>query len=458
MGKLLSSPKLLVIAIAAIAVLLVSVAGGALGASFGLGFLSGPIPFISIPAERVAFIGSYPLLNSTIMFWVGGLILLFIAWRAGRKPKDVPSGWQNLMEMIYEFFSNTVDGVAGGTPKAGRRFLALVTTIFLVVMIINWVGILPGVGSVGRIEKIEEWAHHHAETEVEELEHDNPEYAANFESILHADMDTLRSDHPKMSDEEIEADLIPELVHEMYLAAAIVDVVGHSQGETFVAFDGVFVPLGRGEQKRVPLSAIVPLDPVALHDIEAVFGSGVDYRENAEYKEFKHALHDSKVGEDDFTGSHGESYNFAGQTAGLLVPYLRGASTDINTTLAIAIVAMFTVQIWGFRALGVRGYGGKFLVNPKKGPIAMFVGILEGFGEITRTISFTFRLFGNMFAGEILLIAMAFLLPLIGIIPFMGLELFVGVIQAYIFAMLTLVFGVMAVASHGDHDSHAEDH
>ena len=102
----------------------------------------------------------------------------------------------------------------------------------------------------------------------------------------------------------------------------------------------------------------------------------------------------------------------------------------------IAIVAMFTVQIWGFKALGFRGYSGKFLVNPiTKGPIATFVGLLEGFGEMTRTISFTFRLFGNMFAGEILLIAMAFLLPLIGIIPFMGLELFVGVIQAYIFAI-----------------------
>ena len=446
MGKLLSSPKLLVIAIAAIAVLLVSVAGGALGASFGLGFLSGPIPFISIPAERVAFIGDYPLLNSTIMFWVGGFILLFIAWRAGRKPKDVPSGWQNLMEMIYEFFSNTVDGVAGGTPKAGRRFLALVSTIFLVVMIINWVGILPGVGSVGRIEKIEEWAHHHAEDELAGIIEQNPDYGIDFASLL-------ESEHPELSAHEIE-----ELVHEMYMALAVVDVIGHSQDETFVAFDGVFVPLGRGEQKRVPLSAIVPLDPDALHDLEAVFGSGVDYSKSAEYIKFKRVVATSKVGVKDFTGSDGETYNFEGDNAGILIPYLRGASTDLNTTLAIAIVAMFTVQIWGFRALGVRGYGGKFLVNPKKGPIAMFVGILEGFGEITRTISFAFRLFGNMFAGEILLIAMAFLLPLVGIIPFMGLELFVGVIQAYIFAMLTLVFGVMAVASHGDHDSHAEDH
>ncbi len=99
------------------------------------------------------------------------------------------------------------------------------------------------------------------------------------------------------------------------------------------------------------------------------------------------------------------------------------------------------------------------MVHPmSQGPFARFGGVLGGFGELTRTISFTFRLFGNMFAGEILLIAMAFLLPLIGIIPFMGLELFVGVIQAYIFEMLTLVFGVMAVASHGDHDSHAEEH
>ena len=62
--------------------------------------------------------------------------------------------------------------------------------------------------------------------------------------------------------------------------------------------------------------------------------------------------------------------------------------------------------------------------------------------------------FGNMFAGEIVLISMGFLLPLVGMMPFMGLELFVGVIQALIFSMLTLVFGVMAVSSHSDHDDH----
>ena len=429
MGKLLSSPKLLVIAIAAIAVLLVSVAGGALGASFGLGFLGGPIPFISVPAEQVASLGGYPLLNSTIMFWVGGFILIFIAWRAGRKPKDVPSGWQNLMEMIYEFFSNTVDGVAGGTPKAGRRFLLLVSTIFLVVMIINWVGILPGVGSVGKIESIEEWVHHH----VEEIEAE------------------VHEEHPEYSDEQVEA-------------LALVHLLEEHGTDTFVVFDGAIVRLGRGEQARVPLNKIITFSTSDLHAIEdAVEHNELESGEAQEILE--NIRHDIEAGvvKSAFTfdeGGDGEkTYDFTGQTAGLLIPYLRGASTDINTTLAIAIVAMFTVQVWGFKALGFRGYAGKFFVNPiKQGPIATFVGLLEGFGELTRTISFTFRLFGNMFAGEILLIAMAFLLPLIGIIPFMGLELFVGVIQAYIFAMLTLVFGVMAVASHGDHDSHAEDH
>jgi len=426
LGKLLSNPKLLAIAFAAIAVLLISVAGGALGASFGFGFLGGPIPFISIPAERVLYIGSYPLLNSTIMFWFAGLILVFGAWRATRKMSDVPTGMQNLYEVIYEFFSGTADGVAGGEPKSGRRFLPLVTTIFLVVMMINWVGILPGVGSIGRIESIEEWVELHIEDLIVEIE----------------------EEHPAYSFEQAEA-------------LAIVHLLETNGDDTFVAFDGIFVPLGRGEQARVPLNKVVSFTTDGLHEIEQAVEDGVDLASVEVYESIRHDI-EAGVAKEAFVydvgGKTEKRYDFVGQKVGLLVPFLRGAATDINTTLAIAIIAMFTVQIWGFRALGLRGYGGKFLVNPKKGPIAMFVGVLEAFGELTRMISFTFRLFGNMFAGEILLIAMAFLLPLIGIIPFMGLELFVGVIQAFIFAMLTLVFGVMAVASHGDHDSHAEDH
>lgn len=431
MGKLFSSPKLLAIAIGGVAALLISVAGGALGASFGFGWLGGPIPFISVPAERVAYIGSYPLLNSTVMFWFGGLILIFAAWRATRKMSDVPSGLQNLFEVIYEFFGNTVDGAAGGTPKSGRRFLALVSTIFLVVVVINWVGILPGVGSVGRIETIGEWAHHHL-TEIEaEIK------AENEKNHL------LTPDNP------------PRLTQAQIEAEALVHLLEKHGEDTFPAFnDAGVIPLGKGEQYRVPLNEIIIFNESELHEIMEAIHDGDDLDSHSILERIHEDIEEGVVQDSEYKDGY-----FNGKTIGLLVPFLRGASTDINTTLAIAIVAMFTVQVWGIRALGIRGYGGKFFVNPiSKGPIATFVGILEGFGELTRTLSFTFRLFGNMFAGEILLIAMAFLLPLIGIIPFMGLELFVGLIQAYIFAMLTLVFGVMAVASHGDHDTHAEDH
>jgi F-type H+-transporting ATPase subunit a len=81
--------------------------------------------------------------------------------------------------------------------------------------------------------------------------------------------------------------------------------------------------------------------------------------------------------------------------------------------------------------------------------------MLEGVSEIARLISFTFRLFGNMFAGEILIFVMMFLIPLGLAVPFYGLELFVGFIQAIIFAVLTLMFAVIAVTAHG-HDEHSE--
>ena len=82
----------------------------------------------------------------------------------------------------------------------------------------------------------------------------------------------------------------------------------------------------------------------------------------------------------------------------------------------------------------------------------LIVGLLEIIGELARIVSFTFRLFGNIFAGEMLLIIMAFLLPVIGLIPFLGLELFVGFMQAVVFSVLTLVFASLAVVSHdGEH-------
>ena len=156
----------------------------------------------------------------------------------------------------------------------------------------------------------------------------------------------------------------------------------------------------------------------------------------------------------------------AGKVVGELKPLFRGPNTDLNTPLALAIVSAIAVETWGISSLGLLGYGRKFFnfggifkgltrLNVGmvfNGVIDAFVGILELISELVRLLSFTFRLFGNMFAGEVVILMFTFLTPIIVTIIFYGLELFVGVVQAFIFAMLTLVFGVMAVTAHEGHE------
>ncbi|MCJ7604741.1 MAG: F0F1 ATP synthase subunit A [Dehalococcoidales bacterium] len=147
---------------------------------------------------------------------------------------------------------------------------------------------------------------------------------------------------------------------------------------------------------------------------------------------------------------------------------LRGANTDINTPMAVALVSFVFVLYFGLKTIGmgfVRQYinfgpffrsigqvfRGKFnLMNIFSGAVDIFVGLLELLSMFIRIISFTFRLFGNMTAGEILLLIAAFLIPWVMAVPFYGLELLVGFVQALIFSGLTLVFVTMAVTPHGE--------
>jgi len=135
------------------------------------------------------------------------------------------------------------------------------------------------------------------------------------------------------------------------------------------------------------------------------------------------------------------------------IPLLRAPSADLNFTLALAIMSVLLTNILGIVILGVIPHISKFINFSN--PINFFVGILELVSEIAKIISFAFRLFGNIFAGEVLMTIMFFLVPYIIPMPFLFLELFVGVIQAFIFAMLTLVFIAAGTTSHAEH---AEEH
>lgn len=138
-----------------------------------------------------------------------------------------------------------------------------------------------------------------------------------------------------------------------------------------------------------------------------------------------------------------------GEPVAVLVPFVRAAATDLNLTLGLALVAMFMTQVYGARALGA-GYFTKFF-NLKAGGMGLFVSIMELISEFSKILSFAFRLFGNIFGGQVLLFVMAFLVPLLLPLPFMGLELFIGAIQAFVFGMLVLIFFAGAVVSHDDH-------
>jgi F-type H+-transporting ATPase subunit a len=157
---------------------------------------------------------------------------------------------------------------------------------------------------------------------------------------------------------------------------------------------------------------------------------------------------------------------------GTTIPLLRGANTDLNVTLALALFSFFSIEYYGFKDLGFLRYISKFIrfSGLKKGLGQLFsgkaktalgtiafgaldvvVGAIEALSEVIRILSFTFRLFGNMIAGEIVLLIAAFLVPMILAIPFYGLEFFVGFIQAFIFGGLTLVFISIAVTHEEAH-------
>lgn len=150
-------------------------------------------------------------------------------------------------------------------------------------------------------------------------------------------------------------------------------------------------------------------------------------------------------------------YQFLGftQDGEIKAHFLRSAGTDINMPLALALISFVFVEYWGFRA---RGFSylkkffqlGKIFRGKPSGLIDAFVGFLELTSELVRVVSFTFRLFGNMTAGEILVVMITFLVPFVATQFVFGLELLVGLIQAVIFAGLTLVF-LSVATSHEEH-------
>jgi F-type H+-transporting ATPase subunit a len=252
-------------------------------------------------AEPIFHIGNFSVTNSLINSWTTVVIIVIFAVIIAKKIKKIPAGLQNYMEVILEGAMNLADSVTGSRERT-KKIFPIVFALFIFILINNWLGLLPGVGSIGFIER-------------------------------------------------------------------------------------------EGSQQ-------------------------------------------------------------------VFVPFLRGGTADLNTTLALALFSVIGSNIFGFLVVGIWKYFNKFInlraftEIPRKiikepailiiNPIKAFVGLIEIIGEVAKVASLSFRLFGNIFAGEVLLSAMAVLFAFFLPIPFMFLEVIVGIIQALIFAMLTLVYFTIA--------------
>ena len=271
------------------------------------------LAYASIPlaAEPIFEIGNFTITNSMLNAYIAVAFFVLVAVLVTKKISIIPKGLYNLVETLIEFALNEIEKVTEDKKKA-RAFLPLVATIFFFILFSNWLGQLPGTGSIG--------------------------------------------------------------------------VYGYLHG-------------------------------------------------------------------------HFE-----------LIPLLRPATSDLNLTLGIAMIAILTTHFAGMRSLGVFNHFSKFLNFKgifkaiKHGPMAVviacvefFIGLIEIIGEFAKTLSLSLRLFGNIFAGEVLMTVMLGLFSYVLPIPFMFLELLVGVIQATVFAMLTLAFLVVATMSHGHDEEHEEE-
>ena len=233
---------------------------------------------ISIKAEQIFNIWGLPITNTLLTSWLVMAFLIVGSILISRTYKYIPGKIQNLVEWIVENLLDFFETI-GGDRKTAEKFFPIVATIFIFVLLSNWAGILPGVGSIGFYHLIDE-------------------------------------------------------------------------KETFV-------------------------------------------------------------------------------------PLFRSVNSDLNMTLALALIAVVLSHLYGLFTIGFKHHVGKFFNF--SGPVNFFAGILELVSEFAKIISFSFRLFGNVFAGEVLLVIIGFLVPYVAPVPFLGLELFVGLIQALIFATLAMV-------------------
>lgn len=424
-----------------------AVIAGAIIALIVVGFLfsRGPQPHIVVPPEHLWKIGPLNITSTLMAAWGAMLTLVLIALVGTRSLSLVPGRAQSFVEGIVSFLFDQMEQIAG--EHKARVFFPIVATFFLFIIAGNWFALLPFVKAIGLTQDYGVEIFHYVEEYEEkgkpfdkkkEFFAWDVEKSGPFGLVNVGSTDVFKFNIEKGADSQLVLDY-----YVIALAGKFADFDAVVDGEEF--------SVEKVSPEHVPPPDLVQAAYTALKAAHEADPGEVphfvteldDHGEEGESEH--HGVESATLGET-FYG-----IEFPGTRLASIYPFFRPAFSDLNNTLALAICAFFAIEFWGFKFLGFR-YLGKFFVNPLKSPIMTFVGLLELLSEFIRVISFAFRLFGNIFAGGVLILIFTFLIPFFVPLTIYGLELFVGFIQAAVFSLLVLVFGSMATEMHGDHD------
>lgn len=447
------------------------------------------IPVIQLPGERYPAGYDLPILGIRMTNTLAGGILVWIilallaVYIARRRPKSAsevpPGGFYNMFEALFEGLMNFVGGIAGG--QHFRLIFNMFMTIFLIVLLSNWLELVPGVDTVGFIEPHTKEKYNAETDEFEVVTTDGYEiypsvvgYAVNGHCAWISPKDEAAADAAALAAanaaaETVRGDMVVQAARARYDAehdgghgeeadgeAAGGDAHGDDAQSDSAANDDaveaarqqVLSEREAAKQAREERGCYTGVGPVpwAADDHSDDEGSDEAHADDEEHHGIP--LHPAPSSED------------AKLVPWVVLPFVRVPSTDLNMTLSLALIAFVMIQFIGFKALGI-SYLGKFfafgtLFKSPLGGIDAAVGLLELIGDFAKILSFSFRLLGNIFAGSILLFVMSFLIPILPW-PFFILEFFVGIIQALVFALLTAIFMNMATVGHHG-DDHAEEH
>lgn len=440
------------------------------------------IPFIQLPGENLPSGYNIPFtdmritntLVAAVIVWI--LLLLFLAYIARRRPKDgsevPPGGFYNMFEALYEGLMGFISGIAGGAHF--RLIFNMFMTIFLIVLLSNWMSLIPGIDTVGFIHAHTKEKYDPATDEYKVITTDGYEIYQGFLGISYVNgqcdwispADEAAADEAALANAEAaRLAAIDELAVKDAYARYQAAHDGHGDDATEEGAGGHgdddhAEEAGDSDEASAAYDEVLAAreaEKQARRDRDCYTGVAISPWEDG----YEPSGKDDKKAPIQLHPDPGSAE--AKRVPWVVLPLVRVASTDLNMTLTLAIIAVVMVQYVGVKALGI-GYLTKFfnfgtLFKSPLGGIDVAVGLLELIGDFAKILSFSFRLLGAMFAGAILLFVMSFLVPILPW-PFFILEFFVGAIQALVFALLTAIFMNLATISHhhdDDHD-HAEAH